>query len=232
MCHECRGFGFRHSFENYRKFPAGMQTKEGVNMKRLIVLTVLVLTCANFAHGDNSWGAHASYWDTKDAEDSYGMGLKFSIEALPNFNVDLRLSWFDDIGKSAPELGITHYSLEIVPLEIGGSVIAEPSERLLVYGGGGLGYYFMNGDMRTENRPNRITADPDDEIGFYLNAGFEFIISEHMQDMLATRATIFAEVMYRFVEVKDLAVGNSRDYPVEKGKLDGFGVNLGFMLHW
>jgi len=38
--------------------------------------------------------------------------------------------------------------------------------------------------------------------------------------------------MYRFVNVKDIAVGDNFDLPVDNGNLDGLGVNLGFMLRW
>ncbi len=202
-------------------------------MKKLTVLVMGVMICAGAALGDNGWGLVASHWDTKDADAGYGLGIKFSAEVVPNFMMDFRYTWFEDLGKPAPDLGITHYTLEVMPIELGVSILSEPSNRIILFGGGGLGYYMMEGEMRTDNRSaNRISADPDDEIGFYLNGGFEFVVSENTDSIQATRATLFLEAMYRSVNVKDIAVGDTLDLPVDNGNLDGLGVNLGFMLRW
>ena len=202
-------------------------------MKKLAVLVMGLMICSGAALGDNGWGLLASYWDTKDANSGYGLGIKVSAEAVPGFMVDFRYTWFEDLGEAAPDLGVTHYTLEVMPVEIGVSVQSEPSGRLILFGGGGLGYYMMEGEIRTDNRSaSRTSADPDDEIGFYLNGGFEFIVSQNADTIQATRATIFLEAMYRFVNVKDIAVGDNFDLPVDNGNLDGLGVNLGFMLRW
>lgn len=202
-------------------------------MKKIFGLVMGVMVLAGVAFGDNGWGLIAAYWDTKDANDGYGLGLKVSTEVVPDFMVDFRFTWFEDLGKSAPEIGVTHYKLEVQPIEIGVSIVKEPSDRLMLFGGGGLGYYMMKGEMRTDDRASqRISADPDDEIGFYLNAGFEFIVSRDVESIQATRATLFLEGMYRFVDVKDIAIGDTLDLPVDNGNLNGLGVNLGFMLRW
>ena len=187
-------------------------------MRKISMLVMGFLICAGVAFGDNGWGLNASYWDTKDANDGYGLGIKVSVEAVPNFMVDFRYTWFEDLGKAAPEIGVTHYTLEVMPIEMGVSILSEPSDRLILFGGGGLGYYMMEGEMRTDDRSGRrISADPDDEIGFYFNAGFEFIVSQNVDTIQATRATIFLEAMYRFVNVKDIAVGDNLDLPVDNG---------------
>ena len=201
-------------------------------MKKSAVLVMGLMVCAGAAFGDGGWGLVASYWDTKDADAGVGLGMKISVEAVPGFMLDFRYTWFEDLGKADPDIGVTHYILEVIPLEIGASIQAEPSDKLIIFGGGGLGYYMMEGDMWTDDRPgHRISADPDDELGFYLNGGFEFVVAQNADTLQPARATIFLEAMYRFVNIKAIAI-DSLDLPVDNGNLDGLGLNLGFMLRW
>jgi hypothetical protein len=202
-------------------------------MNKLTVLVMSLMVCAGAVFGDSGWGLVGSYWDTKDADAGYGLGIKISAEAAPGFMLDFRYTWFDDLGEAAPDIGVTHYTLEVMPIEMGVSILAEPSDRIILFGGGGLGYYKMKGDMRTDDSSgSSISADPDDKIGFYLNGGFEFIVSQTADTIQPARSTIFLEAMYRFVNVTDLAVGDTLALPVDEGNLDGLGVNLGFMVRW
>ena len=201
-------------------------------MKKFLGVAVTMVMMAGIARADHGWGVLASYWDTADAGAGPGLGIKFSIEGAPGFLVDLRYTYYDDLGESVPDAGITSYALNVQPIELGMSFVGAPSERMDVFGGGGVGYYLMEGEIRTQNTPGvTYSISPDDSIGFYLNAGLEFVLAAGVEGWEAKRATFFLEAMYRMVKIDEVSAGGL-SYPVLEGDLNGLGANLGFMLRW
>ena len=201
-------------------------------MRKIVALVAVAVMWTGVARADNGWGVFASYWDTKDAGDGPGLGIKFSIEGAPHFLVDIKYTYYDDLGESVPDAGITSYKLNVQPIELGMSFVGQPSERMDVFGGGGIGYYLMQGEIRTQNTPG-ITYDisPNDAVGFYLNAGLEFVLAAGIEGWDAKRATLFLEGMYRLVKIDEVSAGGL-SYPVLEGDLNGLSANVGFMLRW
>ena len=201
-------------------------------MRKLLWLVAAVVMMSGIAQADNGWGVYASYWDTKDAGDGPGLGIKFSVEGAPYFLVDFKYTYYDDLGESDPGAGITSYNLNVQPVELGMSFVGQPSERMDVFAGGGIGYYMMSADVRTASTPGiKYSVNPDDAIGFYLNGGLELVLAQDIEGWEAKRATLFLEALYRYVSIDEVG-GDGLSFPVLDGDLNGLGLNVGFMLRW
>ena len=105
--------------------------------------------------------------------------------------------------------------LEVIPLEVGLNLIGSVVDKLNAYGGVGVGYYLMDSD-----------ADVDDEIGFFVNGGLSYDVFKNEAAYGGTRASLFAEAMYRFVSADDA------DYGGNDVDLDGLVINAGLMVRW
>lgn len=171
-------------------------------MKRILaVLVIILLGSSGMAWGSNAWGLYGAYWNTADADDAFGAGLKVSVEMIEGIQLELRGTYVETL--TAADL-----DLDVFPLEAGLAVTHAASERVDLYGGGGLGYYFMGGD-----------GNPDDEVGFYFTTGAEMVVSDSGASYGKTESVLFTELMYRFVDAHDAS-------------LDGLGVNAGLLIRW
>ncbi|MBN1269181.1 MAG: outer membrane beta-barrel protein [Kiritimatiellae bacterium] len=197
-------------------------------MKRMLVVLAVLLCTTGAALGYNAWGIYAAYWDTKDADDGFGAGGKASIEMIPGIQLELRAAYFNDLAKDSGDIDA---DLEVVPLEAGLALTGPIGERLEVYGGGGIGYYLMDGEVDLPDGAG-VEADPGDEVGFYLAAGAEFTVRESGASDGKTEAVLFGEIIYRSVEVDDLDVESGATIELNDAKLDGLGFNVGLMVKW
>jgi hypothetical protein len=192
------------------------------------MLLIAAGLAAGSIYADNGWGLYAGYWDTKDAGSGLGPGLRLSIEIIEYANLDIRASYFRDVAGSDDVLDAT---LQVVPVEAALNFNLSPLEMMNVFGGFGIGYYWLDGDV-TLPGGSKHSANPDDEIGYFLNAGVELSIGDELADYGSTRVTIFAEVQYRFLQVDGVTIEDGGTYTIKDGDLDGVVGNAGLMVRW
>ena len=179
-------------------------------MNKLCIFLLVTAMGVVTAAAENGWGLNAAYWDTEDLSDQAGVGATLSIEMIPSVLMNIRGTYFDGFGDE--ENG--DVDLQVVPVELGLVVYQPVMESLNIYGGGGIGYYFMDTDK----------ADVDDEVGSFLNAGLELKGAGKKEVVYGqTHLGLFVEAIYRFVE----ADAGSADF-----NLDGLGANAGLMIRW
>ena len=185
-------------------------------MIRIFVVAALIsfLSASAFA---GAIGAFGSYWDTEDAGESYGYGLRLASTSDPAGFLELRLSRFDNFEDD--ENG-NYSSLEVIPIDLGMTLNMTPADSLQFYIGGGGSYYMMESEVDTPS--GKRDPDIDDEWGWYGLAGIKLELSPSLH--------LFAEGVYRRVEGSFPAdkledVDSDVDF-----KLDGWGANAGLLL--
>ena len=151
-----------------------------------------------------SLGAHLSYWDAKDLDDldlngTFGFGVIGQYRFLPQLALEMRVSGYmagesDDLYVDNEGWYDNDTTVVVAPLEAGLVAFLPLGDKLSLYGGPGAGYYFFDGEIRSEQGPIDITCDLDldDEPGFYLLAG--------ARAQLARNAALFCEAKYTWVE--------------------------------
>jgi opacity protein-like surface antigen len=174
-------------------------------MKKIILAVAAVVLLAGPASAAD-FGLFGSYWDTSDADEALGGGVKLNFARF----LELRATYFSDVtADTTPES--RDFEVKAIPLEAGLVFKFAPGERFTPYIGGGAGYYLLD--------TNR--GDIDDETGWYAVAG---------ADIKTERGIGFmAEAIYRSMEatVRD-------DDPtdiIDRVNIDlgGFGVNAGLV---
>jgi len=185
-------------------------------MKRLSLVIVAMSILANSALAAGI-GAFGSYWDSEDAGESYGYGVRLASTSDPAGFLEVRASRFNqfedkDTGKES--------ELDIIPIDIGITLNMSPEDSLQFYIGGGGSYYMMETEVDTPTGSKDV--DLDDEWGWYGLIGLNIKLSDNLM--------LFGEGCYRQVEgtipEDDLEEANS-DVTF---KLDGFGGSAGLML--
>lgn len=176
---------------------------------RLAVLAALIGLAAP-SHAYNGWGLFGTYWKASDAGSDAGAGGRISIEMVPEVQLELRASYYGDMGDE----GAGDAKIEVVPLEAGLMLRQHYKGKLGFIGGGGVGYY--QADL-TRRGPLRATSS-ENEIGFWLALGAEYKIKKN--------ASLFAEAKYTFVSIDQGGVG------LPDADLDGPGANVGLLIRW
>lgn len=196
-------------------------------MKRIAILAAFgaAMTLAPLAQADHGWGLYGTYWNTKDGQDEWGGGFRLAVDFIPHVFADLRVSYFDDL------IGSSVAKIEDIPIEIGLMGIKEISDRVDVYGGGGLSIHLLDGHENIPGTP-RETINPDDELGIYFVLGIESLfLAEELATYHVNGVTLFAEATYRFLTVDDATL-SSDGTRLQDAELDGLGFNLGFTIRW
>lgn len=169
-------------------------------MKYLIPSLSVLLLSASLSYGYTAWGIHASYWDTDEADSAAGGGVKISFEMVPAVQMELRGTYFEDFNAEGVDV-------EVLPLEAGLALVLPVGDQTEWLAGGGLSYLLVDSD-----------ADPDDDVGFYLTTGLEWLIQP--------QASLFGEVMYRVADADDVGPNG------EDADLNGIGINAGLLIRW
>jgi hypothetical protein len=187
---------------------------EGFPMKKLAALACVVSLFSLDAWADNGWGLHGAYWDAGDADSSGGIGLRMSIEMIEGVQLELRGTYFDSFSTDGGT------DLDVYPLEGGLALFLPVGGKVEAYGGGGLGYYLVDASG---------PADAGDELGYYLNAGFQVPVRKNEKSYGGTQASLYGEVLYRFLQVDDARTSGGS---LADADLDGVGFNLGLLIQW
>ena len=193
-------------------------------IKRLIVLFCLLSLGAAPLQADNGWGLFGSYWAPADGESTFGVGAKIGFEILPSTLWDIRASWYDDLGDGSYELGV-------IPVETGLIREFPLGEKTLFSLGAGIGYYQFDATVISESR-TRVEVSASNEVGYYGLIGLEQTMSSgDLSKYGAKHASIFIEVVYRIVEIRDVDVAGVSLAP-ENASLNGAVGTAGFLLRW
>lgn len=183
-------------------------------MKRLFAVVTCFLLCAGAAQADNGWGLYGSYWKPSDGDDAFGPGFRLAVEMIPSVQLEFRAAYFDDVLEDDNPA-----SLEVIPLDVLLALQGPLMERVDAFGGVGFTYALLdsNGDVDSG------------KMGFTLGGGLELVINENEAFYGGTRASLFAEVVYRALSVDVAAPGAADSEDVD---LNGVGVNGGLMIRW
>jgi len=146
---------------------------------------------------DVSVGGFGSYLNTDDLGETWGGGLRVKYDLTEYVGFDVRGS-FARIGDA---------SISMFPVE-GNLFLQLPiANRILPYGGFGVGYYFFDGG----------TPELENHVGYGPLAGLEVRLSSSL--------AIFGEARWLFLETDIKSPAGTGSV-----KLDGFGINAGIMV--
>lgn len=190
------------------------------------LVTVLALAAAApaAAGGVSLYGA---WWETEEAGDALGAGIRVGFGIVPALDLDLRATYYEevepdflDVIREGEDPRVAGF--EVLPVDVGLRLgIGRRRAGLRPYLGAGGTYYKIEGDV----------GDVDDEVGYYALFGLE------LGDERGPR--FFVEADYRTVEA---TVTEDVDDPIDLPDLDledgvdldlgGVGVNLGLAWSW
>jgi hypothetical protein len=181
---------------------------------RKLLSTVAVLGLLAVPAAASEFGVQGAYWNTKDAGQGYGGGIKVGWSI-----VELRATYFNDITANEPTIftpgqfdnGGRKFKIHAAPLEAGLKFNLGHDLPVTPYLGGGAAYYLLS--------TNRGKIK--DEAGWYAVGGVD----------IPTHAGfgVNVEGIYRGVKatVTDFETANLSSKA--NLKLDGFGVNAGLV---
>ena len=204
------------------------------NWTRTMAALAVAMIAAGTAWGDVGIGVMAGYWNIDDfpAEDIDGLGgatLRVEAELLPILGIEARLGVYgmdDEWSKRVDDKWVDYdFWTDVVSVEAG-LVGNLPLGPLTLYGGGGVGAYFIDGKMKVWEGPWRrhdVDLEYDTEVGAYAFGGLEI--------SLAPNIAIVGEVRYTWLDTTVDAEWNG--YKLMDGEnvcLDGFGAEIGLMF--
>lgn len=187
-------------------------------MKKLaIVLGLgLLMTVPSWA---SSVGVGYAYWDSKDAAEDEGIGIKVAFDINESVDLEFRASFFDAFGRVANN-ALT--KLEVTPVDFGFSYHFNREAKAQPYIGGGATYLFTNALFDGGQVPLSGGPEVNDEFGFYLVAGVDVSVNELFG--------VYGEALFRQAELTVTGSGiGFRDFPVD---MSGPSATFGVMLHW
>jgi hypothetical protein len=149
-------------------------------MRRTVWLVLAAFALATGAQAYNGWGIFASYWNTSDAGDGFGPGLKISAEMVPGVQLELRGSYFSSL-----EDEVSAADIEVIPLEAGLALTGGAGTGVTLLAGAGAGYCLVD------------AVGADDEVSYYFVGGAEWSVRPN--------AALFAEIKYTVLEVDGLS---------------------------
>ena len=186
-------------------------------MKKWILGLFALIVLAGPLHAGGI-GPMFAYWDSTDAADDEGAGLRVTVDLGPDWNLELRASWLDSFHQIGD--GIL-FRIEAAPIDMGVSYCFNTEGKVEPYVGVGMTYLDINPNTVDTEIRRRIEVRIPEEVGFYLMAGLDFRI---MND----RLSIFGEAIYRSIKAK----ANSTDIQDFNTDMTGIGANFGLVLNF
>lgn len=186
-------------------------------MKKWILglFALVVLAGPLYAGGIGPMGA---YWDTTDAGDDQGLGVRVTVDLGPRWNLELRSAWLDEFYQV--DDGIL-FQVKAFPIDMGISYGFETSSKIEPYLGVGVTYVDIDPTVVGDDIGRRIEVEIPEEAGIYYMAGLDVPI---MNDKLS----LFFEAVYRNVKAKANST-DIRDFDVD---MTGAGANFGLVLNF
>ena len=216
-------------------------------MKNIVACFIILGLCAGAAGAAEpaeappltpfSLGGSLSYWQAQDL-DNFDLDGAFGGTLIAQYRlhrllaVEGRISGFaagetEDVFIPAQGWYDTETTIIGMPFEAGLVAFLPLGDTFSLYGGPGLGYYFFDGEFRSEQGPWDLTYDMDlDSAG-----GWYAILGARLQ--LARNIALFAEGKYTWVETSwdpgaaVLGIPDGLPVPEWKQDLDFSGLALG-----
>lgn len=186
-------------------------------MKKWILGLFALIVLAGPLHA-GSIGPMLATWDTSDAGDDQGAGVRVTLDLGPDWNLELRTSWLDSFFQIGDGL---LFRIEAFPIDMGLSYGFETASKIDPYVGVGFTYLDVDANTIDSVMNRRIEVLIPEEFGIFFMAGLDFPI---MNDKLS----LFGEAIYRSVKTK----ANSTDIQDFNSDLTGIGANFGLVLNF
>ena len=177
-----------------------------IELKKFVVL-LAILTLFSAPSWAGSFSAFGSYWDSRDADASWGAGVRLGVDLTKKLELEFHGTWYPAFQND--EFSGESFDLTAIPVDGGLKLNFMPDNTVNPFVGAGVSYYFL-------------TIDPgsvDDQVGVYLNGGLD------VGSVDGTR--FFAEVMWRKVDTSVKFGAFDEDV-----KFDGFALNVGATWRW
>ena len=189
-----------------------------IDMKKLAIASslALLMTVPSWA---SSIGVGVAHWDTEDAAEDQGFGIKVAFSINESVDVELRGSFFDGFGQVANN-ALTR--IEVTPVDLGLSYHFNRGGKAQPYLGGGGSFLFTNAVFDGGQVPDAGGPEVNDEFGFYFVAGLDIAVTEVLG--------VFGEALYR--QAKLNVTGNGFEFTAFRSDFTGPAATAGVMLHW
>lgn len=204
------------------------------NKLTAILMAAAISCAAGAARGGVGFGALANGWASDDFDDDpfFGLGARAVAELVPFLGVEARVASFGNSGDATFRAGDgawTDYDCETDILSVeAGLVLQLPLGPLSLYGGGGVGGYFPDGELDAWKRHGgpahrHVRLDYDSAFGSYAFAGLEL--------SLAPFASLVGEFRYTWMETDACAKWHGETLRDDISvSFDGPGVTVGLMF--
>ena len=173
-----------------------------MSWKKFVVVGIfaMVVMAGVPAHA-GTVGLYGAFWDTDDADSSWGGGVRMGFDFLKWMELEFHGTYYPNFGGD-----VLGSSVDITALPVDGGLKFKlfPEKPVTLYVGAGGTYYFMSADG----------VDISDETGYYAEAGVEFGAHFHM----------FFEALWRKMEA-DVDAGPVSGTASFDGLTGHFGVN-------
>ena len=186
-------------------------------MKKWILGLFALVVLAGPLHAGGI-GPMLAHWDSSDAGDDQGAGVRMTVDLGPDWNLELRTSWLDSFFQIGD--GIL-FRIEAFPIDVGLSYGFATGGKVEPYIGAGFTYLDVDANVVDSVVNRRIEVLVPEEFGIFFMAGLDYPI---MNDKLA----LFGEAVYRSVKTK----ANSTDIQDFESDLTGIGANFGLVLNF
>jgi len=173
--------------------------------KFAMLLAILALFSAPSWAG--SFSLFGSYWDSKDADVSWGGGVRVGFDLTKRFELEFHGTYYPDFKDD--QFPGTSIELTAIPVDGGLKFNFIPDKAVNPFVGAGVSYYFLS------TSPGSV----EDQSGVYLDAGLDIGDKDG--------ARFFAEVMWRKVDTSISFSTFNNDV-----KFDGLGLNAGATWRW
>lgn len=188
-------------------------------MKRLLIVAGL-LAAVSTAAGASSLGIGVSAWDTDQADEDSGVGLRADLDVGGAFSLQLRASFMDSFAAAGAGRVFT---IDATPVDLGAAYKFDTGTRATPFVGGGLSYVLFDADVVSSPLPRVDQVRVSDEGGWYAAAGVEAKV--------AKRLAIYFEGLYRQVKA-DLEGEGVDSFVRQQVDFAGPAVNLGVAFTW
>ncbi len=186
-------------------------------MKKWIPGLFLLIVLAGPLHAGGI-GPMVAHWNTSDAEDDQGAGVRVTVDLGPDWNLELRTSWLDSFFQIGD--GIL-FRIEAFPIDVGLSYGFDVAGKIEPYVGVGFTYLDIDANVVDTEIRRRVEVLVPEEFGIYFMAGLDYPI---MND----RLSLFGEAVYRSIK----AQANSTDIQDFDTDMTGLGANFGLVLNF
>jgi hypothetical protein len=179
----------------------------------LLALTMCIFSALT---AQAQWvGGYASYWDTEDFGEAYGIGAVGQWQVHELFALEARGAWYFDFGDPDGE------EIEPASLGVGPAVTIALNEKWTAYGSVIGSIFAYARDVVVDGE--EVVDDDGAAFGFSVNGG--------LRTQLQSDWSLFAEAHYNVltVDTKNVRDGEIVDDEIV---MDGFGINLGIGRTW